>query len=99
MIKSDSLHQIQRAFERLLRHHPSQSPQPVLAGQFDDSHGAMEECRLAVEQVVLPLGRPVELLPRNDRVRSEQAELVGRYSLPWAEFGSGSSRRLRVFPA
>ncbi len=99
VIKSDSLHQIQRAFERLLRHHPSQSPQPVLAGQFDDSHGAMEECRLAVEQVVLPLGRPVELLPRNDRVRSEQAELVGRYSLPWAEFGSGSSRRLRVFPA
>ncbi|MCP9917258.1 AAA family ATPase [Cyanobium sp. ATX 6F1] len=99
VIKSDSLHQIQRAFERLLRHHPSQVLQSAPAAQFDDSHGAMEECRLAVEQVVLPQGRPVELLPRNDRVRSQQAELVGRYRLRWAEFGSGPTRRLRVFPA
>jgi hypothetical protein len=59
----------------------------------------MEECRLAVEQVVLPQGRPVELLPRSERVRQMQAELVGRYRLRSAVFGRGLQQRLRVFPA
>jgi hypothetical protein len=59
----------------------------------------MEECRLAVEQVVLPQGRPVELLPRSERVRAMQAELVGRYRLRSAVFGQGEQQRLRVFPA
>jgi hypothetical protein len=59
----------------------------------------MEECRLAVEKVVLPQGRPVELLPRSERVRSMQAELVSRYRLRSAVFGRGLQQRLRVFPA
>jgi hypothetical protein len=59
----------------------------------------MEECRLAVEKVVLPQGRPVELLPRSERVRSMQAELVTRYRLRSAVFGRGPQQRLRVFPA
>jgi hypothetical protein len=59
----------------------------------------MEECRLAVEQVVIPQGRPVELLPRSERVRQMQAELVSRYRLRSAVFGRGPQQRLRVFPA
>ncbi|MCP9850618.1 AAA family ATPase [Cyanobium sp. Morenito 9A2] len=99
VIKSDSLHQIQRAFERLLRHRPAWGSETVPTDRLDDSVAAMEECREAVERVVLPQGRPVELLPRSDRVRNLQAELVGHYRLRWAEFGTGASRRLRVFPA
>ncbi len=103
VIKSGALPQIQRGLERLLERR--QSPEAAPAGAAppstgaDDLHAALEECRLAVEQVVLPQGRPVELLPRSERVRRLQAELAGRYRLRSAEFGRGSEQRLRVFPA
>jgi hypothetical protein len=103
VIKSESPHQLQRALERLLERRggaPAAAPGrgPLEAG-LDDVHGALEECRLAVEQVVLPQGRPVELLPRSERVRGMQAELIGRYRLRSAVFGHGRDQRLRVFPA
>ena len=99
VIKSDSLHQVQRALERLLRHRSGSEAQLAPGSRLDDGLAALEECRRAVEQVVLPEGRPVELLPRSERVRGLQAELVGRYRLRCAVFGSGESQRLRVFPA
>ena len=108
VIKSDSLHQLQRAMERLLDRRggvdaadgPERSredPDPLR--RLDDAHAALEECRRAVEQVVLPLGQPVELLPRSERVRQMQAELISRYRLRSAVFGRGPQQRLRVFPA
>jgi stage III sporulation protein SpoIIIAA len=100
VIKSTALPQLQRALERLLERHrhggPPAGPE-VLAS--DDPHGAMEECRLAVEQVVLPTGQPVELLPRSEAIRAMQAELAARYRLRTAVFGRGEQQRLRVFPA
>jgi stage III sporulation protein SpoIIIAA len=106
VIKSDNLHQLERAMERLLERRqadddeiPEGDEASAAAPRLDDAHAAMEECRLAVEQVVLPQGRPVELLPRNERVRQMQAELVGRYRLRSAVFGRGLQQRLRVFPA
>jgi stage III sporulation protein SpoIIIAA len=106
VIKSDNLHQLERAMERLLERRqadddelPSGDEASAAAPRLDDAHAAMEECRLAVEQVVLPQGRPVELLPRNERVRQMQAELVSRYRLRSAVFGRGLQQRLRVFPA
>ena len=59
---------------------------------------SLEECRLAVERLVLPEGRPVELLPRSEAVRQMQAELAARYQLSSAVFGSGRQQRLRIFP-
>ncbi len=114
VIKSDSPHLIQRALERLLARssrnettshgvaQPNDGSDANAAAPpqaLDDGHGALEECRLAVERVVLPEGRPVELLPRSERVRQMQAELVGRYRLRCAVFGRGNQQRLRVFPA
>ncbi len=100
VIKADTLPQIQRGVERLLRRRGGDgsgvSTGPASAP--DDAHGAMEECRLAVEQVVLPQGRPVELLPRSPSVRRIQADQVNGYGLRSAEFGSGDLQRLRVFP-
>lgn len=74
-----------------------EEPVGVGADRPDDAHAALEECRLAVEQVVLPQGRPVELLPRNEAVRALQAELVHHYRLRSAVFGRGRQQRLRVF--
>jgi stage III sporulation protein SpoIIIAA len=107
VIKSDTPHQLQRALERLLERRGEDGGRAGSAGVvehqapggLDDVHAAMEECRLAVEQVVLPQGRPVELLPRSEMVRRMQAELVSRYRLRSAVFGRGLQQRLRVFPA
>jgi stage III sporulation protein SpoIIIAA len=103
VIKSDSLAQVERALERLLsrqlqvqrEQEPEMSP-----GQPDraDALAALEECRLAVEKIVMPEGRPVELLPRNETVLQMQADLVSRYSLQSDVYGSHDQRRLRVFP-
>jgi len=101
VIKADTLHQLQRALQRVVeRRGPLGGEAALPAGSgLDDVHAALEECRLAVEQVVLPQGRPVELLPRTETVRSLQAELVDRYRLRSAVFGRGLQQRLRVFPA
>jgi stage III sporulation protein SpoIIIAA len=102
VIKSASMPQIQRGLERLLDRRQLQDRSPsvqVPGGHEDDDLAALEECRLAVEQVVLPQGQPVELLPRSERVRRLQAELASHYRLRSADFGRGPEQRLRVFPA
>lgn len=99
VIKSAALPQLQRALERLLaRRRPAEEP-VIAAAAADDAHAALEECRLALEQVVLARGQPVELLPRNGRVRQLQSELAGRYRVRSAVFGHAGDQRLRLFPA
>ncbi|MGB1622221.1 MAG: AAA family ATPase, partial [Synechococcus sp.] len=98
--KADTFAQVERALDRLLtrRQEPaSVEPRPD-PGSLDDALAALEECRLAVEQVVVPHGRPVELLPRTKRVRQMQEDLISRYQLRSDEFGSDDTCRLRVFP-
>ena len=99
VIKTDSLPQVERALERLVsrRETPSGSPEQAPEDR-DDELAGLEECRLAVEQVVMPEGRPVELLPRSARVRQMQADLVSRYRLRSDVFGQEDRCRLRVFP-
>jgi predicted RNA-binding protein Jag len=60
---------------------------------------ALEEARLAVEQIVIPKGQPVELLPRSSQVRKMQHELVEHYRLKSDSFGDEPNRRLRIYPA
>ena len=99
VIKSDTLPQVERALERLLsrREQPEEEGAAELDA-LDDELAGLEECRLAVEQVVMPEGRPVELLPRSERVRQMQADLVSRYRLRSDVFGQADTCRLRVFP-
>ena len=59
----------------------------------------LEEARLAVEQIVIPTGQPVELLPRSPKVRKMQHELVEHYRLQSDSFGEEPNRRLRIYPA
>jgi stage III sporulation protein SpoIIIAA len=102
VIKADTLPQILRGLERLLQRRdpdgPAAEPEGGAFGHGDDELEALEECRLAVEQLVLPQGQPVELLPRSPRVRQLQAELAAHYQLATAEFGSAGQQRLRIFP-
>ena len=100
VIKSDTLAQVERALERLLMRRDSDGSHREASecGDQSDASAALEECRLAVEQVVVPQGRPVELLPRTEDVRQMQADLVTRYRLRSDVYGTRGERRLRVFP-
>jgi hypothetical protein len=60
---------------------------------------ALEEARLAAEQIVMPLQQPVELLPRSDLVRKAQMAMCGRYQLGGEVVGTGTEARVRILPA
>ncbi len=69
-----------------------------LANSQHSEIDTLEEARLAVEQIVIPKGQPVELLPRSAKVRSMQHELVERYRLLSHSFGEEPFRRFRIYP-
>ncbi|MGF1538109.1 MAG: R3H domain-containing nucleic acid-binding protein [Elainellaceae cyanobacterium] len=102
-VKSNSVPQIIRAARRMLRLDDG-PPEPININLFSRSGGedeieALEEARLAVEQVVIPNGQPVELLPRSAEIRKMQHELVEHYRLKSSSFGEEPNRRLRIYPA
>ncbi len=103
-VKANSIPQIVRALQRILD--MDDNPETVIndlslfAGNGDaDELEALEEARLAVEQIVIPKGQPVELLPRSARIRKMQHELAEHYRLKSCSFGDEPNRRLRIYPA
>ena len=104
MIKSGTPPQIARALRRLLNMEDPSTPEIAdlslfASGGSSDEIEALEEARLAVEQIVIPKGQPVELLPRSPQVRKMQHELVEHYRLKSNSFGEEPNRRLRIYPA
>jgi stage III sporulation protein SpoIIIAA len=103
-VKANSMPQIIRALQRMLHMDESGVEEPVNLSLFsgggdEDELEALEEARLAVEQIVIPKGQPVELLPRSAKVRKMQHELVEHYRLKSSSFGEEPNRRLRIYPA
>ncbi|MGL4499466.1 MAG: R3H domain-containing nucleic acid-binding protein, partial [Planktothrix sp.] len=103
-IKSGTAPQIARALRRLLQMEDPSTPEIADLNLFaasgsSDEIEALEEARLAVEQIVIPKGQPVELLPRSPQVRKMQHELVEHYRLKSNSFGEEPNRRLRIYPA
>jgi stage III sporulation protein SpoIIIAA len=103
-VKSGTIPQITRTLRRMLHMDDPGVPEEADLRLFvqngsDDEIEALEEARLAVEQIVVPKGQPVELLPRSNAVRKMQHELVEHYHLKSASFGEEPNRRLRIFPA
>jgi stage III sporulation protein SpoIIIAA len=103
-VKSNSVPQIIRALQRMLNMEVTEEDEPLSLSLFsrngdDNEIEALEEARLAVEQIVIPKGQPVELLPRSPQVRKMQHELVEHYRLKSSSFGDEPNRRLRIYPA
>ncbi len=103
-VKSGTIPQITRTLRRMLHMDDPGVPEEAdlrlfAADGSDDEMEALEEARLAVEQIVIPKGQPVELLPRSGYVRKMQHELIEHYRLKSASFGEEPNRRLRIFPA
>lgn len=103
-VKSNTIPQISRSLKRILgldEPHKDETADLRLftrSGSNDELE-ALEEARLAVEQIVIPTGQPVELLPRSPHVRKMQHELVEHYRLQSDSFGDEPNRRLRIYPA
>ena len=103
-IKASTIPQIARGLRRMLNMDDPAMPDEAdlslfLRGETDDEIEALEEARLAVEQIVIPKGQPVELLPRSGSIRKMQHELVEHYRLKSRSFGDEPNRRLRIYPA
>jgi stage III sporulation protein SpoIIIAA len=103
-VKSGTIPQITRTLRRMLNIDEPGMPDLADLRLFtqdgsEDEIEALEEARLAVEQIVIPKGQPVELLPRSNKVRKMQHELIEHYRLKSASFGEEPHRRLRIFPA
>ena len=103
-VKSNTIPQVTRIFRQILDLDDPNIPEPTDLRLFtkagsDDEIEALEEARLAVEQIVIPQGQPVELLPRSAKVRKMQHELIEHYRLKSDSFGDEPNRRLRIYPA
>ncbi|NET05402.1 MAG: AAA family ATPase [Merismopedia sp. SIO2A8] len=103
-VKASTIPQITRALRRILHMEDFGTPDAADLRLFtqsgtEDEMEALEEARLAVEQIVIPKGQPVELLPRSPKVRKMQHELVEHYRLKSDSFGDEPNRRLRIYPA
>lgn len=103
-VKASTVPQVSRALRRMLDMDDPGIPDATDLRLFtqsgsDDEIEALEEARLAVEQIVIPNGQPVELLPRSPKVRKMQHELVEHYRLKSDSFGDEPNRRLRIYPA
>jgi len=103
-VKANNMPQIIRVLQRMLHMDAGGGDEPISLSLFsqdgeEDELEALEEARLAVEQIVIPKGQPVELLPRSAKVRKMQHELVEHYRLKSSSFGEEPNRRLRIYPA
>ncbi len=103
-VKANSIPQIVRSLRRILHLEDTGADESddltlLYSNGDDDEIEALEEARLAVEQIVIPKGQPVELLPRSGKVRKMQHELVEHYRLNSTSFGEEPNRRLRIYPA
>ncbi|MGA7935512.1 MAG: R3H domain-containing nucleic acid-binding protein, partial [Kovacikia sp.] len=103
-IKASTIPQVAHGLRRMLHMDDPAIPDASDLSLFsrngsDDEIEALEETRLAVEQIVIPKGQPVELLPRSADVRRMQHELVEHYHLKSRSFGEEPNRRLRIYPA
>ncbi|PSB12430.1 single-stranded DNA-binding protein [Pleurocapsa sp. CCALA 161] len=103
-VKANTIPQVTRIFRQILNLDDPNVPEATDLRLFskagsDDEIEALEEARLAVEQIVIPQGQPVELLPRSAKVRKMQHELIEHYRLQSDSFGDEPNRRLRIYPA
>lgn len=101
-VKANTLIALARALRHILNIESEEGSDSDLElfirASLGDETEALEEARLAVEQIVIPKSQPVELLPRSPLIRKLQHQLVEHYHLRAQSFGEEPNRRLRIYP-
>jgi hypothetical protein len=103
-VKANTISQITRTLRQILNLGEPDITDALETNRFSqtgnsDEMDALEEARLALEQIVIPQGRPVDLLPRSAYLRKIQHELVEHYHLNSTSFGEEPNRCVRIYPA
>ncbi|CAB4307794.1 unnamed protein product [Prunus armeniaca] len=98
--KSSSLVEIRKAVRALMSDHKDGLKDYGSIDNMKSSEkiDALEEARIAVEQVVIPKGEPVELLPRASHIITAQIDLIRKYQLEAERIGKEPDVRLRILP-
>ncbi|KAF8732930.1 hypothetical protein HU200_015280 [Digitaria exilis] len=99
-VKTNSLSQITRALRALVDDHMDEliDYEDKEEARSSEETDALEEARLAIEQVVIPKGESVRLLPRPPSIISSQVDLVESFSLKWEVVGQEPNSHLRILP-
>eukprot|EP00268_Persea_americana_P033975 TRINITY_DN33604_c1_g1_i6.p1 TRINITY_DN33604_c1_g1~~TRINITY_DN33604_c1_g1_i6.p1 ORF type:complete len:666 (-),score=139.09 TRINITY_DN33604_c1_g1_i6:391-2388(-) len=100
--KTSSLLQITKAIHAFMREHADGVRDSVTEDKettrSSEKLDALEEARLAIEQIVIPRGKPVELLPRSSSIISLQMSFIKKYQLQSEKIGKEPNVRLRILP-
>ncbi|XP_065013117.1 protein SEEDLING PLASTID DEVELOPMENT 1-like isoform X2 [Musa acuminata AAA Group] len=98
--KSTSLVQITKAVGALVNEHANVSKYHKEEHEATSSEmvDALEEARLAVEQIVIPQGKSLQLLPRPPHIIPVQIDLIKKYKLKWEMVVQEPGVYLRIFP-
>ncbi|PUZ62132.1 hypothetical protein GQ55_4G333300 [Panicum hallii var. hallii] len=99
-VKTNSLSQITRALRALIDDHMDEliDYDDKEEARSSEETDALEEARLAIEQVVIPKGESVQLLPRPPSIISSQVDLVESFSLKWEVVGQEPNSHVRILP-
>ncbi|KAF6176116.1 hypothetical protein GIB67_000210 [Kingdonia uniflora] len=100
MTKTSSLAQITKAIRALLSNHSDEMEDFEEDEDTSPSEkmDALEEARLAIEQIVIPKGQPADLLPRSLQVISLQMDLINKYNLQCEKVRNKSKVSLCILP-
>ena len=58
----------------------------------------LEETRFAIEQIIIPNHKIIDLLPRTNSIRKLQHDLIKHYQLHSINVGNEMNRRVRIYP-
>ncbi|GMH05594.1 hypothetical protein Nepgr_007434 [Nepenthes gracilis] len=99
--KTSSLVQITKAICELMGDHEDELKEFQLENSpnYSEKTDALEEARMAIEQVVILKGEAVELLPRAPQILSHQIDLIQKYQLRSEIVGTNPEARLRIMPS
>ncbi|KAL9689469.1 hypothetical protein QQ045_009855 [Rhodiola kirilowii] len=100
VIKTSSLEQMTKAVRSLLNDHVDKSNAYGLddAVNMTERIDALQEARVAIEQVVIPKGEPADLLPRPSSIISLQIALIRKYNLQWEKVDGEPNAQIRILP-
>ncbi|KGN55083.1 uncharacterized protein ycf45 [Cucumis sativus] len=100
VVKTGSLVHITRALRALIIDQEDEGEDFESLGRMRSSEkiDALEEARMAIEQIVIPREESVELLPRPPHILSLQMDLIRKYHLQSERIGMETNVRLRILP-
>ncbi|KAK7317736.1 hypothetical protein RJT34_02208 [Clitoria ternatea] len=99
--KTSSLEHVTKAIRALVSDHEDGLKDSASTDKIKvlEKIDALEEARMAIENIVIPTGEHVDLLPRSSHILSMQLELARKYHLLAKRIGGESGLHLRILPS